>query len=257
MGFLALASHALDQVAASTITPSSESPIYPANNLKTLPLGKRTWTLDTVLDATWLFDLGSAKFISLAAVLAHNLTSAATLLLTAGSTADATELTALIPWRDANAYLLLPVAQKYRFWKLRISDAANPAGHLAFGRMLLIDAFQLGEINFSFGWRRIHMTGNLTHRTPFGVVHSEHRYQRKGFHLPFESLPKLLCEQLVNYVVALKGNSIPVFVIPDPSDYNGYLCRLEEDFEETFRHNGYRDIPGLTFLEEPPGIALT
>jgi hypothetical protein len=257
MGFLVLGAEAEDYVASSTITASSEEAApFEADNLKTLPAGKRTHTLDTVLAATWLFDLGAAHKVSLAVVLAHNFTEDVVITLKAGSTSGVSELTRNIPWRDFGAFTVMPEAQNYRYWQLEVSDAGNADGFLAFGRMLLIEALQLHDFNFAFGWKRTKKATNLTQRTPFGVPHIDKRYKQTEVWLPFHSIPKASLPELDAFLEALDGNAEAAFVIPDPAEYEGYLSRLESDYEVTFQNHAYRDIDGLLFVEDPKYIPL-
>lgn len=119
---------------------------FPASNVQH-PHLVRVWRSSTATGETLLFDAGEGQKVSAdtIAVLAHNLTSAATLTVKANDTASWTspplEITALI----VPGIILAEGSGMYRLWLLEFEDAANPAGYIQIGRVGLYAAFRTDE----------------------------------------------------------------------------------------------------------------
>lgn len=144
---------------SATITAVSEATSMPASNLDKMQPSD-VWRSTSLTSQYIEIDLGSAKSVTVVALMFTNLTSAATWQVQAGSTTaysnyDSTSLTA---WAGAtqnvdrpHAFLDLTAAAKtYRYWKISLTDAANPAGYFEAGRVILSNAFQGGR-NYSYG----------------------------------------------------------------------------------------------------------
>ncbi|MGH9341985.1 MAG: hypothetical protein ACRD1R_20965, partial [Acidobacteriota bacterium] len=115
MGFFAYLTHNDNDLAAGTITASSEDASYPKVNLTALPISKPfRFTGDT--SENLQIDLGAAKNIDLVALINHNLTSAATITVNGGSAANpgGTEFQTTISYREFDAFKLLAAAQTWR-----------------------------------------------------------------------------------------------------------------------------------------------
>lgn len=103
----------------------------------------RMYLLDRERDTEWRsasvgsavtldVDLGSAMAPQALALLDHNLTSAATIRIQGSSLSNYSVLSVneLIPWRTGALLYYLTNASPYRYWRLSITDTANPAGYL-------------------------------------------------------------------------------------------------------------------------------
>lgn len=163
MGNPVIATPALSD--AATLTASSAPATLPVSNLQ----GEQPGVVWRALDpaASWVeVDLGAASAINLVALLHHNLGSAATWRIRAAATQgdltaapgyDSTAITAwptagLEDWGTVNSVLWLAAApQSFRWWRIDLADAANPAGFLEAGRLYIADAWQPSR-NLEYGW---------------------------------------------------------------------------------------------------------
>ena len=142
-----------------TATAVSAATSMPASNLNKVQPSD-VWRSTSLTSQYIEVDLGLAKAVTVVALLFTNLTSAATWRVQAGTTTayadyDSGTVTA---WAGAtqnvdrpHAFLDLTTASKtYRYWKIDLTDAANPAGYFEAGRVILANAFQ-GTRNYSYG----------------------------------------------------------------------------------------------------------
>src|SRR3990167_992116 len=97
----AFLSHSDNKAVASvtTITASSANATYPASNLKLLPITK-VWRSATAAlsSVTLLFDLNAAQTVNVVGLMNANLTSAATLLVEAGTTSAVSDFSQSISY---------------------------------------------------------------------------------------------------------------------------------------------------------------
>jgi hypothetical protein len=96
---------------------------------------------------TVTIDLGSAQGIAVAAIIAHNFTSSATVVI-AGNNSNSwgsPAFTASMSLNNAVGMIILYLGsvQTYEFWQFQISDPTNPAGYLQIGRLWLSNYVQV------------------------------------------------------------------------------------------------------------------
>ena len=131
-------------VKTATITPYTETPQYEFDTaFKDVRLTRVGRTLDDTSQYID-FDLGSAKAVNYICVLAHNLTSSATVTIMANSTQS---------WSTPPVSENLTVADKiiynftatktYRYWRLNISDSTNPDTYIEISKVYIGDYIQL------------------------------------------------------------------------------------------------------------------
>lgn len=155
---------------AAVLTPGGTlADTLPVTNLQTQQPGEAArWTSLTGMYVE--ADLGAAQAINVAALLAHNGTAAATWRIR-GATSQA-NLTAA-PGYDTGAVFVsmwtaagrpagydneklpslhfIDPAQSFRFWRIDLADAANPAGFFEAGRLVIDAAWRPGK-NLTRGW---------------------------------------------------------------------------------------------------------
>ncbi len=151
---------------AAVLTASSAPEGLPVGNLQTRQPGQVWRAQDPA--ASWVeADLGSAATLNLVALLHHNLTGAGTWRIRAAATqanltaapgyesgvVTAWPTTGLDDWETVNSILWLgdAGAQTFRWWRVDLADAANPAGFLEAGRLYLANAWQPSR-NLDYGW---------------------------------------------------------------------------------------------------------
>jgi hypothetical protein len=101
------------------------------------------WDLDGT-SGTLVIDLGSAQEVTAAILGAHNLTNAATVTLAANSTDAWTTPPYEYTWTTITDALSLYLDEEYRYWRLSIADAGNPAD-VEIGLFVLGDYIEFEE----------------------------------------------------------------------------------------------------------------
>jgi hypothetical protein len=146
-----MASFIICQPYSATITAASAASTMPASNLNK-PQPTDVWRSTSLTSQYIEIDLGSAKAVTIVALMFTNLTSAATWRVQAGTTTGVSNYDSgtVTAWAGAtqnvdrpHALLDLTSASKtYRYWKITLTDASNPAGYFEAGRVVLANAFQ-------------------------------------------------------------------------------------------------------------------
>lgn len=242
---------------AGTITGSESVGDMTIGNLQKRSL-KRMFRTLTLSGIEINIDLGSAQEIDLIALIGHNGTSGATVTVQAGSTDAVSDYTSgslsLISGTDIgldeNLFtLLLGTSQTYRYWKLTISDASNPAGYFQAGRLYLSKAFQPG-INIDYGTAEGFIDNSKTTRTTNGepVPLRREPYRFAEFTLSFGTEAEMY--GTLYDIDRLRGTSKDVLYINDPaatthfqrrfvyglmSEMNPTINRLYELFQKKYR----------------------
>lgn len=139
---------------AATVSGGSWGASTPVTNVQTEELSEyaRSSTdsaTDTVIDA----DFGSASTVYAVAIVAHNLSSAATINIKLGTSAGATDVYttgAVNAWSITKpdrmtglhfmAFHVLPVAKSARYLRINVSDESNPDGYVQIGRVFVAGA---------------------------------------------------------------------------------------------------------------------
>jgi len=141
-----------------TATATSAATSMPASNLNKVQPSD-VWRSTSITGQVIEIDLGSAKAVDLVALMFTNLTSAATWRVQAGTTTGVSDYDGgtVTAWAGAtqnvdrpHAMLFMSSVQTYRYWKITLTDAANPASYFEAGRLILANAIQLTR-NYAFG----------------------------------------------------------------------------------------------------------
>jgi hypothetical protein len=217
---------------AATLEDSSAlAANYPLANLLTLQPGETTRFSDPSA-AYVVVDLGSAKAVTFAAVIAHN-GGAAGEWRVRGATSEA-NLTAspgfdsgsggVSFWPasgkpDADVFhsFLSFASQTFRWWRLDIDDAANADGYFEAGRIMLASAWA-PDTNFDFnagiGWLDPSPIDEGVAGHMFPLARHKHRVQT----LPFRMVSEADCLAGIYELQRLRGASGDIFVVLDPQD---------------------------------------
>jgi len=214
---------------AATITAGSEAGGMAASNLKLLP-GRGRWRATALGSANLVVDLGAAFAINLIALLYTNATSAATWRIR-GATSEANltaapgydsgniahwpAQTGLGDWAWTHAFKFLTTAQNYQWWRIDITDAANPAGYYQASRLYIAAAWQ-PSINISFGASHGWVDPSEHGRSRAGqiAVREMNAYRAMNFQLRFQSEAQLFDNAF--RLDRLRGRRRDVLVIRDP-----------------------------------------
>lgn len=164
------------------VTSNDADVDYPAANLLEDDVSELVfWTNDDAAARTIHFDLGTARAVDAIALPLCNFTENATLLCERSSDNSAwTEVDGTFggilddrPNGAENRKLLVFLAdatQTYRYFRLTITDTANPDGRLGAARALIGEAFQAG-IPQAWGFKIRVQPADTVQRTPGGVQH--------------------------------------------------------------------------------------
>jgi hypothetical protein len=214
---------------AYTLLAAGNNPgATPASNLALMQPGDM-WQSSNLTSLYFEVDLGSAQAINLVALLFTNLTAAATWQVR-GATSQA-NLTAApgynsgaISFRAETAsaetrlhgYLFLSTAQNYRYWRVDLTDAANPATFVNAGRLVISSAWQSsrfqrkGEaITVTDTSKITRMTGGQAIPTPYPVL------MGRDFTIPYLTEDEMYAQ--VYELARLRGTSKEALVIMDPA----------------------------------------
>jgi hypothetical protein len=256
MSYPAYLSHASNYLIsdAATVTASTTASGFPVANVVSLPIAKpHRFTGDA--SESYLIDLGSAKEVTLAAVVAHNLSDAAIVTLRGGSSADpdGSQFEEEIEWREREMFLLLDEAETYRYWKLGFEDADNENEFVQVGYVMLGAATRFA-FGFKFDWALRDNYENARVESEWGVPHVTKLYNRVNIDIEFEPLLSSEAATLRALVRALDGDTTPFLFIPDADEYEGYFGRFASPVFE--QRVGLRRQASLQFKQDSAGRIL-
>lgn len=135
-----------NQIDLATLSGGTWNAAYPLASLKTRYLAQKARTSNALAASSVIdLDLLSAQAIGVVALVAHNLTSAATVRIQGSSAASQTPVlydsTAQTIYTGGPDYAKSFTPVSARYWRISIVDTANPAGYIALGRVFIGPAF--------------------------------------------------------------------------------------------------------------------
>ncbi len=118
-------------------------------------------------------------------------------------------------WDKVGGLLWLSAAQTYRWWRIDIADAANPAGYFDIGRLYLADAWNAGGI--MFGWSIGFLDDSPVERARGGQMHPSERPRRReaAFTLRGKSEADMYANAFA--LDQLRGRSKDVLAVRNPT----------------------------------------
>lgn len=185
---------------------------------------------------TITFDLGSAKTPKVLILLDHNLTSAATIRLQASTVSNfaSTPVNDLVVWRSGSIlHYIGDPDRTYRYWRLVLTNTANPDGYLRISEVFLGTYVQLAK-SFSLGDVQGRVRAGQRDRSAAGRWYGGLNALLKSFDMAFVRTNATDRDALVGVFEALNSAStrtvLPVFFNPNSEDLSlVYLCEWEED----------------------------
>ncbi len=159
------------------LTASSETSSLPASNVQD-PRPTRVWRTSGAASESLVLDLGTARSVSMAALLEHNLTAEATVTLQANSSDSwgSPPLEESLGWHSGLIVEFFEAAE-YRYWRLVIADGGNADGYVQIGRVWLGGYFQPArDFSKDFTVRRV---------DPSTVVYSDSGSKSVGERTPY------------------------------------------------------------------------
>lgn len=236
---------------ATVITASSASATYPASNLKLLPITK-VWRSATasLSSVTLLFDLAAAQTVRAAGLINANLTSAATLLLEAGTTGAVSNFSVTLAYvRDYD--WVRWINQSYRYWRFTLTDAANGDNYLEVGYPVLGNATILASAQ-SYGWHQIDEFANLSPRSEFGVRNTAEMWSAMRFRFDLTGKAESEINTFRTIYRGAKMDVTPLLFVPDTSTptHDGFFGVFTRPLD---RVKNFRDSVSMEFVEESRG----
>jgi hypothetical protein len=240
-----------------------------------LPYHRRN-VLDRDRDTEWrstgltsqmlTFDLGSAQQPMALAVLDHNLTSAASITLQGSAGAGfGSPTTYVIPWQSGKLlYFLSAPFPLFQYWRLVMSDAANPDGYLRISEVFLGGYTRLDR-TFDLGDFRGKVRAGQRDRTLSGKFYGAVNAVLRVFDLSWIRLSQterdLILLTVFDALNDIENRQVlPVFFSPMDTDLSQiYLCEWQDQqaigASETDAPERY-SVP-VRLVETPRTLALT
>jgi hypothetical protein len=193
-------------------------------------------------------DLGAARVVGVVALIRTTLTAAATVRVRGASDAGFTSVvydsgtvaafpeawpTGLLPTGHPNAATrlpttaqlrawrwdvnVLPPAVSARYWRVELSDATNPAGHVDVGRLWIAPLYQ-PSINPRYGAEYGFAAQSVTGRALSGTRYVDVRPNARTRTFEFADLPPAEAQQVLGDLVRTLDLGGQVYVIDDPAD---------------------------------------
>jgi hypothetical protein len=127
-----------DVTSATSLTALTENTYYPITNVQNQRLTK-VYKSTACTAQTVTINLGSAHAITTAAILGHNISSAATVTISANSSDSWPGATSQTITYNVGMMLAYFTSVSYQYWQFSIDDGTNTDGHIEIGRLWLGD----------------------------------------------------------------------------------------------------------------------
>jgi hypothetical protein len=211
-------------VPSSIVTASTARSGYPISNIRiNSPIA--TWRSNAAVQDGILIDHGGENNADAIAIINCNFTSNAVVKLKRGSTINCLNVTeSIAPGGDDIFKLITP--SLYQYSKIELADPTNSDGYLEIGCLWLGSRMRLSygmAQNFSF----LDVQDNTDHANGAGSRQVEHLFERVRMSLQFEGLDSWEADELADLWQSLKGDALPLFVIPDHDVTEGYWMRMQ------------------------------
>jgi len=141
----------LADAAATVESSSSAATEYPLANIKNI-WPTYCWRTASLGAPDWIkWDLHVAQYVSCFILWNHNIRAGATIRLQANATDSwgSPAIDVAVTWSEDRLVYVFASAVSYRWWRIIITDAANPDGYVSSGYRFLGIYFQPGESNAS------------------------------------------------------------------------------------------------------------
>jgi hypothetical protein len=234
----------------AAVTSSSAAEGFPASNLKQPPISRPWRTVG--LSSQWFeADFGSAKQVNFVVLANHNLTSAATITITSGSSPAPAGNSEVITWTKFNAYRIMSI--NFRYVRVTITDAANPDGFIQLG-LAMAGWEPLKDYSFAYGWEKERAFRNRENFTDFGVDHTTELYDEWIIRMVFQNRTTAQMDELAAIYESLQGARRKLFLVPDPDAVQeGFFGRIVNTF---LRRYDYYHTAEIIFRSDSRGKAI-
>ena len=150
------------------------------------------------------------------AIYGHNFSSAATILLegdsapTYDSDGGNAEFSEAVTWTTGKILHYLSSAQIYQYWRLSVTDAANPDEYIEVGELFLGSYLALTR-NYSNGWTESINTLKNTQVTQYGIERDRFYNFQRTWELDFDAISPADVTNIKTLLAALGSRSLGTF----------------------------------------------
>ena len=248
----------MDAWDAATITGSSQAntDLVPANVVHDHV--SKMWRTTGKASENIVFDLGSAKKITVFSMFTFNLTASATVTLQANASNSwglPSYSQALTIATDADGAVLPRIVyfldQTYRYWRVTLADSGNSDSYLQIGRMAAGEYYELT--------RNINQNFNITMFDPSEgdrvpgrqtFFRNRNRYRRATVRYNLQSQTQT---DKLSAIMLTTGNTRPIVLALDPTDRpskDSMYCYLETPLSQAHQFVGNYSTAQLVYEEK-------
>ena len=245
-------------LALALVSSTTEDSVFPVTNVEVLPISKPYRTLaGNIVDQKFHIDFATAQAIDFIALIAHNLTSGATITLRGGAShdPDGSAFSTTLSWASGIAWKILSASESHKNWSIELDDEANSDGHLSVG-YIVIGLKTALDLQFQPEWTRrrnkiVRSVLNENHNPMVGRKISE------GYLVTvnFAGMDSTERDAIDTFLDSLDRVVDPILFVPTPDETRAYFGRLFEDFEIT-QMTGEASVPVLSFLTDGHGTVV-
>ena len=248
----------MDAWDAATITGSSQAntDLVPANVVHDHV--SKMWRTTGKASENIVFDLGSAKKITVFSMFTFNLTASATVTLQANASnswGSPSYSQALTIATDADGAVLPRIVyfldQTYRYWRVTLADSGNSDSYLQLGRMAAGEYYELpSNINQNFNITMFDPSegDRVPGRQTF--FRNRNRYRRATVRYNLQSQTQT---DKLSAIMLKTGNSRPIVLALDPTDRpskDSMYCYLETPLSQAHQFVGNYSTAQLVHEEK-------
>lgn len=185
-----------DLTLTATLSGGSWSTGLPLNNLKNPALATVARTVDDAEASTVIkIDLGSAKLVDVIALINHNISDNAALVVVGSNNSDLTSpiyitypaVTVPAALTGYQKQLVIAPAATARYWGISIFDTNNPAGYVQMGRCFIGTGFR-PALNMAFGAGITPITATTSQQAIGGTTYFNELGQRRSWRFTLDAL---------------------------------------------------------------------
>jgi len=240
----------IDDLSASALTALTSDTNYPIENVQDQRL-TTVWHSTALTAQTVIIDFGAAVSITTAAIMGHNITSAASVITVAGGTSASVFATAETLTFSEDMILKFFDAQSYRYWKFTVDNQGNADGYISIGRLWLGTYIQISPTSLD--------DFTVTKRRSDNVAYGRNRQKFastgvgwREFELTFPKTGGSVLSNIISMYDDVGQHSSVIFCNFDSlTDYPLVLpcyCSIQEDLQ--FNHAGRQKYKWSLRLQE-------
>lgn len=250
--FIAWLTHPDNPARSATLATTSAASGYPSTNLQALPVSS-TWRSTNLATQDITIDFGSARAVDLLALVNHNLTSAATITIAAGTTSGVSDFSVAMSYRQFIAFKWIDGGQTYRYWRIRIADAANPDNFMEVGYVVVGNST---KPNFTMrqGWTSGPEFVNSEVYSEFGTPHVEEMFRRQVLEMSFGPIRAADMPTLTTLYTTLMKNVYPVLLLPVRGGTDAFFVRFSNNLN--IKYESSFQFAEATFMEDSFGASI-